>query len=104
VTDHAPEGQTGGEWPPDASEEDLEGLRPGVEGMSHIIGPAVVREFRRAGGTLPTISRLASAIVGAMEDDPWLQELGENTITTEEALSVAHGIRVETRAVLNGGG
>lgn len=93
------------EWqPPDVTEEDLQRLRPGVEGLGNIIGPAVVGEFRRADGTLPTIGRLVSAIIGAIEDDPWLQELGENTITAAEALTVAHGIRVETRAVLNGGG
>jgi hypothetical protein len=99
VKDHAPE------WlPPDVTEEDLERLMPGAEGLGNIIGPAVVEEFRRAGGTLPTIGRLVSAIVGSIEDDPWLQELGENTITAEDALTVAHGIRVETMAVQDGGG
>ncbi len=93
------------EWqPPDATEEDLVRLMPGAEGMGNIIGPAIVAEFRRADGTLPTIGRLVSAIVGAIEDDPWLQELGENTITAADALTVAHGIRVETMGGQGGGG
>lgn len=81
----------GSGWPRFATEEELEALRPGSEDQARTVARHIL-DGRRSGLAEPGVSprvRLAYALVRAFEDDPLLQELGQNELETDDALRLA---------------
>ncbi len=92
---------TGHSWlPPDPTEGELDALHLGPEGYMRIIGPHLAGEVSAGGGRLPPVARIAAVITAAIEEDCWLQELGENTIEPEQALVLSRATSLGVRRAL----
>lgn len=87
-------------WPREATEEEIRALRPSSARLAAMVVPALLDQCGPPEDFLPGVEVTARIIVDAFSSDPWLQELGEDDLSREEALEIAEEVNESLRLKL----